>query len=427
MKLNDTMQRATTSLARARSRTILTAAAIGVGAFSMTLAIAMGQGGGAYADRIITTNTDAHSLWVMKKQDEQSTAARPSKYTETPAVRFNKISVSPLNQYDIDKLKAVAGVANVQPVFVIDQATASGPTQVQYQAVITVAREGTFQLFSAGEGGEVADDEVIIPDGYRKAFGFSTPEEAIGKQVSVTVMNKNEPTAAKKTVRLNVKAVLQQSSMSLALAPPALLVSLPTAQQLNNHIVQGTFAQNKFIASNVKVQPDASLSEVKQRINNEGYFAQTPGDVYGALYQFVSVLQLVLAGFGVLAVMTAIFGIINTQYISVLERVQEVGLMKALGMGGNDVGKLFQIEAGLIGLVGSSLGVAIAFAGGLVANPFITAWLGFDKGTELMQFGVTGTVGVVVLLTATAVLAGLLPARRASRLDPVDALRSDRL
>lgn len=427
MKINDTITRSLGSLRRSKSRTLLTAAAIGVGAFSMTLALGMGQGGGAYAERIITTNTDARSLWVMKKQDEQSTASRPSKYTDTPALRFNKISVSPLNQYDIDKLAAVSGVRSVQPVFVIDQAVMSGPNQEEFQAVVNVAREGTYQVYAAGDGRNVGDDEVVLPDGYREALGFSSPQAALGQTITVTVMNENDPDAEAKTIEVTVKGVMKQSSMSLALAPTAMLVSEATARDLNNHIVEGTFAQNKFIASNVKVDDGVEMQAVKERIITEGYLAQTPGDVYGALYQFVGVLQLVLAGFGLLAVMTAVFSIVNTQYISVLERVQEVGLMKALGMGGKEVGRLFQIEAGLIGLIGSSAGTAAAVATGFVINPWITQTLGFDAGTELIQFGIWSTVGVVGLLTATAIVAGLLPSRRASHLDPVDALRSDRL
>lgn len=427
MKINDTLARSTGSLVRARSRTLLTAAAIGVGAFSMTLAIAMGQGGGAYADRIITANTDARSLWVMKKQDERSTASYPSKYTNTPALRFNKISVSPLNQYDLDKLLVISGVTEVQPVFVIDQAVMTRPGQTEYQAVVNVAREGTYRVYSAGDGSRVGNNEVVLPDGYRQALGFATPQAAIGQTINVTVMNENDPEGAKKTIELTVKAVMKQSSMSLALAPTSMLVSVQTARELNDHIVKGTFAQNKFIATNVRVAPDKDIDAIKEQIISHGYLAQTPGDVYGALYQFVGVLQLVLAGFGLLAVLTAVFGIVNTQYISVLERVQEIGLMKALGMGERDVGRLFKIEAGLIGFIGSSIGVATAFLFGVIANPIITASLGFDQGTELMQFSFIGTFGVIGLLTCTAVLAGLRPAKHAAKLDPVDALRSDRL
>lgn len=427
MKIRDTFTRSTGGLLRAKSRTLLTAAAIAVGAFSMTLALSMGQGGGEYAERIITANTDAHSLWVMRKQDPQGTASRPSEYTGNPALRFNKVSVGPLDQYDLDKLVAVAGVDKIDPVFVIDNAVMTREGQKEYQAVVNVAREGTYRLYSAGDGAGLGGNEVILPDGYREALGFKTSHDALNKTIKVTVMQKNEPTGKKTTLELRVKAVLKQSSMSLALAPTAMLVSQTTAKQLNNAITDGTYAHGKFIAANAHVSDGADLETVKQRIMSEGYLAQTPGDVYGALYQFVGVLQLVLAGFGVLAVLTAVFSIVNTQYISVLERVQEVGLMKALGMGKRDVGRLFQIEAGLIGLLGSFVGMVAGVVTGIIVNPLVIQLLGFDEGTELVKFSLMSTAGVVALLTLTAVVAGLLPARRAAQLDPVDALRSDKL
>ncbi|MDB5183397.1 MAG: rane protein of unknown function, partial [Candidatus Saccharibacteria bacterium] len=156
-------------------------------------------------------------------------------------------------------------------------------------------------------------------------------------------------------------------------------------------------------------------------------FAQTPGDVYSAMYQFVGVLRFVLIIFSIIAVLTAIFGIVNTQYISVLERVQEIGLMKAVGMSGKDVRKLFEIEAVLIGFIGSFLGTVLAFIFGTLFNPLITSSLALDKDVTLMQFTIPGTLGVVVLLSITALLAGLMPARRAAKFDPIEALRSDTL
>lgn len=427
MKFSDTITRSTGSLLRAKSRTLLTAAAIAVGAFAMTIGVAMNQGGGEYAQKLITANTDAHSLWVMKKQDERGSPSFPSKYTGTPSVRFNKISVTPINQYDLDKIAAVSGVNEVQPVFVIDNAVMSRPGGNQYQAVVNVAREGTYRVYVAGSEGKVSDNEVILPDGYREALGFPTPASALGQKVSVMVMNKNDPNQKKKTIEFTVKAVMKQSSLSLSLAPTAMLVSAQSARKLNDHIVEGTFAQNRFVAANARADSTQDIRVVQQRILEQGYLAQTPGDVYGALYQFVGVLQLVLIGFGVIAVMTAVFGIVNTQYISVLERVQEIGLMKALGMGGRDVGRLFQIEAGLIGFIGSSVGTCAAFLFGTLVNPSITSSLGLDSGVELIQFTLLNTIGVIVLLTITAVLAGLMPSRRAAQLDPVDALRSDKL
>lgn len=427
MKIRDIAIRSTGSLVRAKSRTILTTLAVAVGSFALTIALAMGQGGGEYAQRIITANTEARSLWVLKKQDEKGSSSRPSEYTGTPTIKFNKISVKPLNQYDLDKVAAVSGVSGIQPVFSIDNGYVTGPNEKKYQTNVTVARSGVNAVYVAGSGDKLKTNEAIIPDGYREALGFPSAEAAIGAAVNITVPNLGDSKSTPGTFTYVVRGVTKQSTMSLALAPTSILVSQDAAKQLNDYVTAGTIAQNKFIAANAQVESGKTLEEVRDRIIREGYLAQTPGDVYGALYQFVNVLQLVLFGFGILAVLTAVFGIVNTQYISVLERVQEIGLMKALGMDKVDVGRLFKIEAGLIGLIGSSIGVLTAFVTGTVLNPLIADSLTLDPGTMLIKFTMLGTFGVIAGLTVIAIIAGLFPARIASDLDPIDALRSDRL
>lgn len=426
MKMRDTLARSLGSLRRAKSRTVLTASAIAVGAFSMTMALAMGQGGGEYAQRIITANTDANSLWVMKKQDEQGTSSRPSEYTGNPPLKFNKISVKPIDQYDMDKITAVSGIESVEPAFTIDSAYITRQGQKKYQAVVNVLRPGVQTVYVAGDG-SLGRNEAVLPDGYRQALGFPSAESALGEKVSIVVTNGSQQKPTQKTETFTIRGVTRQSSMSLALAPTSLLVTVDAAKDLNNFVVAGTYAQNKYIAANARVEKGVDLQDVKDRIGREGYLAQTPGDVYGALYQFVGVLQMVLLGFGIMAVITAIFGIINTQYISVLERVQEVGLMKALGMDRADVGRLFKIEAGLIGFSGSLIGTTIALVVGMAANPLIVQSLALDQDVKLLHFTWTSYVGVVIALTITSIFAGLFPARRAADLDPIEALRSDRL
>ena len=89
----------------------------------------------------------------------------------------------------------------------------------------------------------------------------------------------------------------------------------------------------------------------------------------GFIFNFIDVLMGILIGFGALAVLTSVFGIINTQYISVLERTQQIGLMKALGARRRDVGRLFKFEAAWIGFLGGALGSGLAYFIGTLANP----------------------------------------------------------
>ena len=139
----------------------------------------------------------------------------------------------------------------------------------------------------------------------------------------------------------------------------------------------------------------------------------------------VNVLQGIVFGFGVLALVASVFGIINTQYISVLERTSQIGLMKALGMPKRSVAKLFRYEAAWIGFIGGAIGAGIAFVVGTLMNPWITETLTLGEGNYLLIFVWWQIALMIVGLMLVAILAGWLPARKAARLDPIEALRTE--
>ena len=124
---------------------------------------------------------------------------------------------------------------------------------------------------------------------------------------------------------------------------------------------------------------------VKKSLADAGYVAMTAKDIQGLLFTFVNTLQYIVMGFGALALLVSVFGIVNTMYISVLERTQQIGLMKALGASGRDVGRLFRYEAAWVGFLGGTLGVLSAWGLATVFNPKISESLGFG-GNSLLIF-----------------------------------------
>jgi len=132
----------------------------------------------------------------------------------------------------------------------------------------------------------------------------------------------------------------------------------------------------------------------------------------------------VLNSFAVIALIAAGFGIVNTLLMSVQERTREIGLMKAMGMRGGSIYALFSTEAVFTGFLGIVLGTAAAVGIGSVANGLIVENFLTDlDGLQVLRFELVPVASILVTVMLIAFLAGTLPARRAARQNPIDALR----
>lgn len=424
MKLTDTIRRAGRSLRQAKARTLLTSLAIGVGAFTITLSLAAGAGGRAYAENIVSSNTNVRELYVQPKQENQADPTKPKEYTDAPTISYGGgFTMKTLQQSDLDTLTAINGVESVTPIYNVTAKYVTRDGQKRYQSGIEAFYSTIKQEYAAGSGEGIERDGVVIPDSYREVLGFASPEQAIGQTVNVVIAGAMSG-VEDKTFALKIVGVVKKSALASVGGPSGLQAHRDVVATMYSYSQKGTPLEGAFMGATVLAKSEDGVEALKRTINDKGYVAQTAEDLMGFIFQFINVLQGILIGFGALAVLTSIFGIINTQYISVLERTQQIGLMKALGMRRRDVGRLFKFEAAWIGFLGGAIGSGLALLAGTFANPLITEVLALGD-IHLLSFEPLAIAGVIAGLMLVSVGAGILPARKASKLDPIEALRTE--
>jgi len=182
----------------------------------------------------------------------------------------------------------------------------------------------------------------------------------------------------------------------------------------------------------VKVQPGFSREEVISDIEenlrqqegvregNEDFDIRTPQDIQESLTSIVGIVQGIVVGLASIALLVGGIGIMNTMYMSINERTREIGVLKAVGASKRQIQTLFLLEAGLIGLVGGLIGVGIGVLISEIAV-FYTADLGNLRIAR--GYGPGLIIGSLFFSTLIGLISGYVPSRRASKLEPADALR----
>ncbi len=183
--------------------------------------------------------------------------------------------------------------------------------------------------------------------------------------------------------------------------------------------------QQAYLSVIVRAASPAQVQPIQDAIKKMGFTTWSVLDAAKNIRRFFAVFDLFLGIFGSIALAVASIGIVNTLVMAVLERRREIGIMKAIGASDRDIKKLFFAEAGALGFFGGLAGIALGWTIGKAINFGTSVYL---ERQELPPETVLVSpwwllLSAIAFAVLVSLIAGLYPAARAAKLDPVQALR----
>jgi len=431
MRTGDVIKSAVQNTFRSKLRTSLTVIAIFIGAFTLTITSAIGAGVSDYIDsQLGAIGAEGVLSVTLAPEDQLAADDGPAPYDPDKATTGSGfpggappgLGGGALSAADITAIENTDGVQSVEPTVLVSADFIQTAGSDRFELSLNPVSAATVPDLAAGEPLSATDEsEILLPDSYLDALGFTDAEDAIAAAVEIGA---TDAVGEQHTVDATIVGVQNASLIGLGASINQHLTDALVEIQGIGRTVEAPVG---YIAAVAHIDPAATPEQVdaiKTDLADQGFQAQTTADQIGAFQAVVGGIIGVLNAFAVIALIAAGFGIVNTLLMSVQERTREIGLMKAMGMGSGKVFGLFSAEAVFIGFLGSAIGAGVAILAGTGISAALSgSVLSSLPGLQIMLFEPTSIITVILVVMAIAFVAGTLPARRAALQNPIDALR----
>ena len=422
----DLLRAAVANTRRAGLRAGLTVLAVFIGALALTLTSGMGTGVNRYIDETVAAFGTPDTLYVQRSHPlvELSSGSGPRPW-EPGSSRVQTglgVSFEGLTPEDVALLEGLEHVASVEPMYSVTPSWLETPGGERFQLPLGIPVDVEGLRLVAGRAPDPGRDELSLPGSWVAGLGFASPQEAVGARLEVVM---EDVAGRPRAFPATVSGVTQASLAGTALNP---IPSASFNERLHAHQVSGgpQPVPESYLMATVSVPDLGRIGAVQDRLEDEGMVASTVEDKLGMFRAVINGIVWILNTSAVVALLAAGLGIVNTLLMSVQERTREIGLMKAVGMGGHKVFGLFSLEAVVIGFLGAVAGASAGVLAGTAASDALAAGpLARLPGLSLFAFEGDRVLLIVAAVVGIAFLAGTLPAVRAARKDPIEALRHE--
>lgn len=419
MTLQDQVRTALSNVGRRKTRSTLASLGVVVGTLTIVVMMSLASG-------------------VRQQINSQFAAIGLDRLTVNPSGRhrsgFNPFDTLPrkklITKQDINEWRELPGVTQAIPEVNLPSWAEldlkwNGTNQSVHMAGGDFSPGMFFQGIPEPLAGSLELSEaggIILSWGAVQAASISTNDfgRVIGQSVEVILRT---PRGETQSFTLRVQGISQEHS-------PSIQVSVADCIAMKNwwFNVTNILERDGYDSVTIRAADVSRADTLSVQLRHEGFQVQSLEMFVTVANRIVTAITVMFMLVGGIALLVATIGIANTMVMAIYERTREIGILKAMGASSHEIRQMFMLEAGFIGLIGGVFGLLLGWLLGLGLNQAIRIYLRYRELPVRGDFFVvtlTLAMGVIFFAIFIGLVAGLLPAQRAAKLDPLEALRHE--
>lgn len=441
MKFSDAIKMGFRDLGRRKMRTFLTTLAIAIGTMLVVTLVGLGTSAESYIMDQLKQSGNIQRVQVlpMKYQaDKEDTDSNDDEDLEDMRKKIDLKTVEEITNINgVDEI--IASISSTVSKITIDDKSRSKVmitgVNLNYNVVgtadITAVKKkkgDNIEFISSGRNLKKSDvNEVIIGEKLLEDMGINDFKSIVGKEITLT---KSETNSGVKLSPLEKKVVVvgiidgNFEQAHQIICSEGLVADIEEYARLQKNYIEN----NGYNSVNVYAKTVNEVENINKEVKNMEYISLSMESLAKEIKSYLIIIQLILSALGLIVLVVASIGVVNTMTMVIHEKTKSIGIMKAVGASKNNIATVFSAQAAALGFVGGFMGIIFSSINILIFNVGLSAYLKSKGGSGDigMKFSlpIWLTLGALVFAIIISIIAGIYPAKKASKLDPVEALNS---
>ncbi|WP_297521656.1 FtsX-like permease family protein [uncultured Clostridium sp.] len=443
MKISDNLSMAFRDLNRRKKRTFLTSLGITVGAILIILMVSLGMMIKGFLVDTVNSGGSTKNVTVQALKADAVMPTNPKEMAKDMPL-WIKNNFKALNENSLAEIAKVKDVQGIQAYINASLAEIKIDNKVYYgnfpikgydanydtyfdsdvKNAKSSSKDVNFKAIIAGKNiSKNVDNGIVVGQSLLKDIGVSNPSDIVGKNLSFVINNIEGKPVTPMTKEFKVVGVESKYMPD----GNKFVMSAKNAGDIAGFLQYNPQFMKDYGYNGVVVEANNmnNVASVQAAVQKIGYQATSDKQKVDSINENFGNIILVLSILGIIVLIVAAIGIINTMIMAVTERTKSIGVMKSVGASNSDVKSMFLVQSGAIGLVGGVIGSIISVVLFKVISIGIAHMLTKQgQGVSLLSNVPWWLIlATIIFSIVVSVLAGVYPASRAAKLDPVESLR----